>query len=52
LFDHSVKLDAGFTEDRVTLETLNPGTHYWVRAYAVVDGLVTYSYEAGFTTKG
>jgi hypothetical protein len=51
LFDHSVKLDAGFTEDRVTLDNLNPGTRYWVRAYAVVDGLVTYSYEAGFTTK-
>lgn len=52
LYDMSVKLDNSFTDDRVELKDLNPGTHYWVRAYAVVDGLVTYSYEAGFTTKG
>jgi hypothetical protein len=47
----SVKLDNSFSDDRVTLENLTPGTRYWIRAYAVVDGLVTYSYEAGFTTK-
>jgi hypothetical protein len=52
LFDQSAKLDNSFSDDRVTLENLKPGTRYWVRAYAIVDGIVTYSYEAGFTTKG
>ena len=51
LSDTAVAVDAAFTEGRVAIRNLEPGTRYYARAYALVEGDAVYSYQAGFTTK-
>lgn len=48
--DVFVPTDSGFTEGRVVIDNLHPGSRYYARAYALVDGIAVYSYQAGFTT--
>jgi len=50
LSDSTIQADAAFKEGRIVIEDLKPGTRYYARAYARVDGKAVYSYQAGFTT--